>query len=205
MSYWQKLSRREALSRMGILASTVVASPSTLSMDSAAWPAATSVPQVSASGYGTDPVLSPPEASPWPRILSKSQLQSLADLSEFVCPGSVEAGVVDVLNEWLSAPYPDQTSDRELILPGLNWLQSLAPPSLAGFFQQIDQTGARSVQLRFLARVRILVTGAYFSSPQGVKELGYVGNRPIAGDYPGPSDAALSHLNRLLDDLGLEL
>ena len=50
---------------------------------------------------------------------------------------------------------------------------------------------------------RGLVAGAYFSSPAGVAELGYRGNTPIAGPYPGPSPAALDHLNSLLDELGL--
>lgn len=58
---------------------------------------------------------------------------------------------------------------------------------------------------RFIQRFRLLVVGAYFSSEMGVAELGYAGNIPIAGDYPGPSVAAQQHLSALLDELGLTL
>ena len=204
MSYWQTLSRREALRRMSVLAATLTMSPNTVQAQTDPW-SNTPVPSVDAPGYGTDPILNQPEISPWPRILSQPQLNQVAQLAELICPGSTTAGVPDVLNEWLSAPYPDQTQDRALILPGLAWLESTNLDRLPRLIEQIDQGKTDSPELRFLARLRILITGAYFSSPEGTKELGYVGNRPIAGDYPGPSDPAMSHLEDLLNELDLEL
>ena len=35
-------------------------------------------------------------------------------------------GVVDFIDEWISAPYPQQRADRELILKGLPWLNAEA-------------------------------------------------------------------------------
>ena len=121
MSYWQTLSRREALRRMSVLAATLTMSPNTVQAQTDSW-SNTPVPSVDARGYGTDPILNQPEISPWPRILSQPQLNQVAQLADLICPGSITAGVPDVLNEWLSAPYPDQTQDRALILPGLVWL-----------------------------------------------------------------------------------
>ena len=37
-----------------------------------------------------------------------------------------------------------------------------------------------------------------------MRELGYQGNVAIAGDYPGPTEAAMAHLNEQLEKLGLE-
>ena len=204
MSYWQKLSRREAIIRMGTLAATLTVSPHVIAEENSTWVDA-AIPKVDAPGYGTDPILNAPEVSPWPRILSKTQLDQLADFADFICPGASVAGVPDVLNEWLSAPYPDQQRDRELILPGLNWLKTTDQTSILSMIEQIDKGRQDAIQLKFIARLRTLIAGAYFSSPEGAHELGYVGNRPIAGDYPGPSNAAMTHLNELLDQLGLEL
>ncbi len=47
------------------------------------------------------------------------------------------------------------------------------------------------------------MTIAYFASPEGTKDLGYIGNIPIAGDYPGPTPEAIAHLDTILDELGL--
>ncbi|MBT5682665.1 MAG: gluconate 2-dehydrogenase subunit 3 family protein, partial [Gammaproteobacteria bacterium] len=44
---------------------------------------------------------------------------------------------------------------------------------------------------------------AYFASPEGTKDIGYIGNTPIAGDYPGPTPEAMAHLDKMLSDLGL--
>lgn len=221
MSYWQKLSRREALTRMAALAAGLSVNATANSADeikASAW--STDLPAVDAPGYGTDPILSNPEDSPWPRLLSRSQLDVLASLAEFFCPGSIDAGVVDVLNEWLSAPYPDQSQDRQVVVPGFGWLDaemarqhgnSFATASLPQqinflepYIELIDRDSTNTPPLKFLSRVRILITGAYFSSPQGASELGYVGNQPIAGDYPGPSKEAWAHLNDLLEELDLQ-
>jgi hypothetical protein len=50
---------------------------------------------------------------------------------------------------------------------------------------------------------RKLVLAAFFCTPEGTKDLGYIGNIPIIGDYPGPSEEAMAHLNTKLQELGL--
>lgn len=47
--------------------------------------------------------------------------------------------------------------------------------------------------------------GIVFCSPEGVKDMGYLGNVPIVADYPGPTDEAMVHLDKVLDPLGLTL
>ena len=52
-------------------------------------------------------------------------------------------------------------------------------------------------------RLRSLVLAAYFCSEAGSREIGYQGNVAISGDYPGPTEEAKAHLDKVLDELGL--
>ena len=85
-------------------------------------------------GYGTDPKLTKPEKAPWSRIMIDVQLQTAAILADFILPASGAApsasalGVPDFIDEWVSAPYPDQVKDRAVVLNGLNALRSCRPP-----------------------------------------------------------------------------
>ena len=83
-------------------------------------------------GYGTDPKLTHPTAAPWPRIMSKPQLQTAALMCDFILPASADApsatalGVPDFIDEWISAPYPAQVADRPVVLDGLKWVEDEA-------------------------------------------------------------------------------
>ena len=56
---------------------------------------------------------------------------------------------------------------------------------------------------RFFSRIRSLVFGAYFTTPEGIEDIGYIGNVPIAGEYPGPTDEAMEHIREVAESLGL--
>ena len=79
-------------------------------------------------GYGTDPKLTKPEKAPWSRIMIAEQLQTAAILADFILPASGAApsasslGIPDFVDEWVSAPYPDQVKDRPVVMNGLNAL-----------------------------------------------------------------------------------
>jgi hypothetical protein len=85
-----------------------------------------------AKGYGTDPNLMHPGKAAWPRVMTQAQLQTTALICDFVLPASAGApaatalGVPDFIDEWVSAPYPDQTKDRPIILDGLKWVEDEA-------------------------------------------------------------------------------
>ncbi len=183
---------------------------------------------IQAVGYGTDPNLVQPVAEPWPRTLNDAQLKLLDVLADILLPADGETpaasqvGVSTVVDHWVSAPYPLQQQHRSVVLAGFDWLQREAErrfnvafvqataPQQLGIIDDIafelPPAGTPFHQpAQFFALLRRLVTGAYYSSPQGLKELGYQGNVPIAGDYPGPTQAAMQHLNKQLDRLGLHL
>lgn len=158
-----------------------------------------------AKGYGTDPKLNPPAKAPWPRIMTDDQLQVAAVLADFILPATATApsatalGVPDFIDEWVSAPYPDQLKDRPLILDGL---KTLGPSLLkAGAPARAAKLGALA-GTPFFKRFRALTVGAYYTTEAGFKDLGYIGNVTRASD-PGPSDEVKAALERELKKLGL--
>jgi Gluconate 2-dehydrogenase subunit 3 len=60
------------------------------------------------------------------------QLQHTAVLGDLILPGSTTApapsalGIPDFVDEWVSAPYPEQLEDRKTILEGLRWMDAEA-------------------------------------------------------------------------------
>jgi hypothetical protein len=205
-TYTPKVDRRTAIAWIGAVgAATAVGAGVVVYGQRRAKPAA------EAKGYGTDPKLVKPEKAPWPRILTKDELQTAAILSDFILPPSGGApsasalGVPDFIDEWVSAPYPDQMKDRPLIVGGL---QALGPKVLG------IEAGKRAAALaalpaasdeatrKFFRRFRALVVGAYYTTEAGFKDIGYIGNVARTAD-PGPSEAVKAALEAQLKKLGL--
>lgn len=230
-TYHSGMSRRDSLKLLMVLAGSSLLPALTITESFAAdvaaghWPDLQLKP-ITAAGYGTDPNLILPPASPWPLTLTPEQLTLVACLSDILVPaeGSVPAasavGVPAVVNEWISAPYPAQQRDRLTILSALVWLDDEATLRFGSTFlassaaQQLaiiddiaydsPQTPAefKRIALAF-SRLRNLVLAAFFSTPEGSKDLGYLGNTAIAGDYPGPTPEAYAHLESALKNLEL--
>ena len=201
-------------------------SPTPMAKSSAGhWPDLKLAP-ISASGYGKDPNLIIPPTSAWPRTLSAEHLSLVAVLADILVPrdgdipSASEVKVPEVIDEWVSAPYETQQRDRPNILATLVWIDdeaalrfnskfvALNPAQQLAIMDDIayrtDQENSEFSRISgTFNRFRQLVLAAFFCSPQGTKEIGYLGNVPIAGDYPGPSDEAMNHLNQVLTDLGL--
>src|SRR5262249_49811834 len=123
--YVSKIDRRTAIAWMGAVGAAVGAGVVVAGCQPGEKPA-------EAKGYGTDPNLVKPAKAPWPRILTADELQIVASVCDYIlpasgtAPGANELGVPDVINEWVSAPYPDQAKDRPIIQGGLKWLQEEA-------------------------------------------------------------------------------
>jgi len=178
------------------------------------------------AGYGADPDLMHPSV-PWSRTLSDGQLQTASALADIMLPAdgrspaASDLGVTDFIDEWVSAPYPDQRRDRETILAGLEWLERESRSRFGASFAAAGESSKKELLdslawpvasdadladgVEFFRRFRYLAVGAYYSTPEGMRDAGYVGNVAINGPYPGPSDEAMAHLEGVLDKLGLEL
>jgi len=163
-----------------------------------------------AKGYGTDPNLVKPAPAPWPRLLSDDELQAAAVLSDFILPATATApaasalGVPDFIDEWVSAPYPDQLEDRPVIRDGL---KALIPDVVRGDAARRTaalaalRTSRDEATRTFFQRFRTLTIGAYYTTEAGFKDIGYIGNEVRAAD-PGPSAEVKAVLQQRLKALG---
>ncbi len=187
-----------------------------------AWPA--DVPPLSpARGYGRDPDLTAPTV-PWPLTLSKAQRATIDLLGDMILPadaGSPGAGSLGVgafVDEWISAPYPQQQEDRAKLMRGLSWLDAqtralhgtgfaaTTVPQRAALLDALTvaQPAATMVApVAFMDRLRYLFVLGYYSLPEGRGDMGYIGDQPTEGAYPGPTPEALAHLSALLETLKL--
>jgi Gluconate 2-dehydrogenase subunit 3 len=176
------------------------------------------------AGYGVDPDLMSPVV-PWPRTMTEAQLAVAATLCDMILPederspAASAVGVPDFIDEWISAPYTQQRADRDVVLGGLEWLEHQSRSRFDASFtaaaeaQRADLVDSLAFpvasatdlagQIEFFRLFRFLAVGAFYSTEQGMQDVGYVGNVAISGDYPGPSDEAMQHLAGVLEQLGL--
>jgi hypothetical protein len=138
--------------------------------------------------------------------MTAAQLRTTALLCDFILPASADApsatavGVPDFIDEWVSAPYPDQTADRTIILAGLDWAETRTP-NFASLTRKPSDPDLKAPHT-FFRRFRSLTIGAYYTTEVGFKEIGYIGNVPMAA-YPGPSDEVKAILDTRLKKMGL--
>ena len=167
-----------------------------------------------AKGYGTDPDLTRhyKAGELWPLSFTDAQRLTAAALCDVIIPADAESpaastvGVVDFLDEWVSAPYPDQQEDRDIVLPGLAWIDAEATKRFSQPFAAL--TGVQQAAIcddichtarakpefkqaaKFFATYRDLTAGGFYTTPQGRKDLRYVGNMPLA-TFDGPPPEVL--------------
>jgi hypothetical protein len=175
-------------------------------------------PLLALKGYGTDPDLLKTyhPGDVWPLTLTTPQRQLAGVLSDLIIPadehsGSASSvGVVDFIDEWVSAPYPDCRRDRPIVLAGFGWLDAEGVRRFGKDFVALDasqQTAicddicdaaraapARRDAARFFAVYRDLTAAGFYSTPVGRKDLGYIGNVPLKR-FDGPPVELLRKLN----------
>ena len=169
-------------------------------------------------GYGTDPkllkVYKPGDV--WPLTLTEPQratAKTLADLiipKDDLGPAASEVGVVEMLDEWISAPYPQQRADRPIVLNGLAWIEAESGKRFGKTFTELSADQHRAIcddicfapqakpELReaagFFSRFRSICAAAYYGTPPGWAAIGYVGNTPLVS-FEGPPDEVLKRLD----------
>jgi hypothetical protein len=180
--------------------------------------AAPSQPPAAASvtGYGKDPSLTkiyqPGEL--WPLTLNEHQRATATVLSDMIIPEDNESpaaskvGVVDFIDEWISAPYPTNQKDRPVIIEGLAWLDAEAQRRFKNPFSALTEKERMAIcddisaakpaaqfaqAATFFARYRALTAGGFYTTPIGMKDLRYVGNVATT-TYDGPPPEVLKKL-----------
>ena len=165
------------------------------------------------AGYGTDPdlVREWKPGGPWPLTLSADARLTTTALVDLIIPADEHSpaasavGVVDFIDEWISAPYPAQRGDRDLVLPGLLWIEAEALQRFGKSFHVLGEPQKAAIAddicvaspapkfataAKFFAKFRDLTAGGFYTTPIGMKDIGYVGN--VALDkFDGPPLAVL--------------
>jgi hypothetical protein len=182
-------------------------------------------PPIRAPGYGYDPDLNKP-VIPWPLTLDAAEREKLRLAADLMLPADAHSPSGAALHldafvdEWVSAPYPEQRQDRALILSGLQWLHAESKSRFGQTFAQASDAQRRAIfdlvafrknvqpdyvrPARFFIRLRGLMLSGFYSLPEGVADIGYLGNNPSLGLYSGPTGEAMAHLNAALDRLGIK-
>ena len=206
-----RIDRRTAIKWMLTAAAATAASagsPRLLANDAA---------PIAAEGYGTDPDLlrdyKPGDV--WPLTLSDAQRLTAATLCAVILPthsphpSAADLGVHDFIDEWISAPYPAQREDRPVILQGLEWIEAESRKRFGQSFPNLVRGQRHAIcddicsvekakpefskPAIFFARFRDLTAGGYYTTPEGMKDIGYTGNLPLA-TFDGPSPEVLKRL-----------
>jgi hypothetical protein len=175
-----------------------------------------STPLPPGRGYGTDPDLlkeyHPGEL--WPLTFNDAQRSTAAALCSIIIPrddrspSAGELRVHDFIDEWISAPYPAQRADRPLILDGLAWLDEETRRRFGRDFAGATHARRESIcadlagaslaselasPAKFFARFRELTASGFYTTPEGMQDIGYVGNSPLPS-FEGPPAAVRRQL-----------
>ena len=188
----------------------------------AAWPllekgGARADAAVTARGYGTDPnlVVTYHPGELWPLTLTAEQRRLAGILADIIIPADGHSpsasavGVVEFIDEWVSAPYPAHQQDRTIVQGGFAWLDAAALRRSGKAFVELDSAAHHAIcddicdesragialrdAARFFALYRDLTASGFYSTPAGRKDLSYIGNVPLAS-FDGPPPALLKSL-----------
>lgn len=205
MSELQRMDRRQAIKWM------VTASAAFSALDPAGLLAASS------HGYGTDPnlmqVYKPGDL--WPLTFTAQQHKTVSALCDLILPAdeaspsASQLKVPDFLDEWISAPYPTQQADRELLLRGLKWLDTESTRKFKKEFVELSEPQQRQIcdaicsvehaapalksAAQFFDKFRELAMGGFYTTPEGFKDIRYLGNIPLQ-KFDGPPPEVLRYL-----------
>lgn len=154
-------------------------------------------------GYGTDPdilkIYKPGDV--WPLTLTEAQRVTASALCDVIIPadangpGAAAVKVHEFIDEWISAPYPGHDDDKRLIIEGLAWIDAESQKRFQNDFVNLISRQKTAIcddicyapnakeefrkPAQFFRRYRDLTAGGYYSTPEGMKDIGYTGNVPL--------------------------
>lgn len=166
------------------------------------------------SRSATDPDLNNPTVH-WEFVLDEFELTTLASLCDMIIPAdefspsASSLGAHHYINEHVSAPYDNNKADLVMVRGGIVWLNSESSRRFNKTFvelnaqQQTDicddiqweKTAKPQYRMgaRFFEKIRNLTATAFYTTEQGMADIGYVGNKPSV-NFDGPPAEVLSRL-----------
>jgi len=170
-----------------------------------------------AAGTPTDPDLLA-TVIPWDRSLTEDELKTLVALCDLIIPADEHSpaastlGAHEFIDEWVSAPYEGMKKDKVLVRGGIVWLDGESNRRFGLRFRELKETqmveicddlcygpeAAPEYQAasRFFDKIRDLTATAFYTTKEGMADVGYVGNMPLPQWDPPPDDA-LRHVGLL--------
>ncbi len=167
-----------------------------------------------AAGTLTDPDLLAPLV-PWDMLLTEGEMATVAALADMIIPAderspsATAVGAHHFVNEWVSAPYEGQARDLVLVRGGLVWLNAESVERFDRTFSDLsdDERGAILDDIRYLPeaapefrtgarffdKMRDLVATGFWTTDEGMVDLGYQGNVPLPS-FDGPPRDVLDRL-----------
>jgi hypothetical protein len=187
----------------------VLAASAALRLPNVSFDAAAATP--TAKGYGKDPDLLKTYAPGdlWPLTLTKEQRVTATALCDLIIPddgqspAASKVGVVDFIDEWISAPYPEHADDKKVVVEGLHWLDGEAQRRFKAPFAKLSTTQMAAIAddlvakpaksgldaaAAFFERYRALTAGGFYTTPVGTRDLKYVGNVATATFEGAPKE-----------------
>ena len=143
----------------------------------------------------------------WDKVLSADERATAAAVCDMILPAdqaspsASQLEVEDFVDEWVSAPYPLQEQDLQIVRGGLAWINTESGKRFKRRFAELDQKQKTAIcddiadlekarrgfraGARFFDRMRFLTMLGFYTTLEGMKDLGYVGNVPSA-EWKGP-------------------
>ena len=178
--------------------------------------AAPSQPTRTSGPRGTlsDPDLQRPKKD-WPRKLLASELVTIAALCDMIIPADEKSpsassvGAPAYINEYVSSPTDNGARDLVRVRGGLSWLNLESTHRFDKPFAKLSHEQKTQIcddicylpkaraelqqGARFFALMRNLTATAFYTTDEGMKDVGYMGNVALP-KWDGPPLAVLKHL-----------
>ena len=162
-----------------------------------------------------DPDLVHPRPGTWPRQLSAGELITLSALCDAIIPADAQSprasavGVPAWINEYVSAPYEGQQNALVRVRGGLSWLNLESNKRFGRPFVRLSEGERTQIcddicylpnaksefrsAARFFDLVRDLSAVGFYTTHEGMRDIGYIGNVPLP-KFPEVSPALRAKL-----------
>ena len=126
-------------------------------------------------------------------------------------PAASALHVHEFIDEWISAPYPDQATDRPTVIDGLAWIDAEAGRRFKKDFADLNAAQQTAIcgdicylpkaadrfktAARFFAKFRDLTAGGFYTTPEGMRTSATRATcrpRPSTGRHPRHSSTSAS-------------
>lgn len=177
-------------------------------------PASTGKPTVGPRGTLSDPDLLNPKIT-WEMQLTAAEMTTLTALCDVIIPAddtspsASKVGVPAYINEYVSAPSDWYKRALVQVRGGLAWINVESTKRFGKAFHEITDAQRTAIcddicyapkakpefkqAAKFFDRVRDLTAEGFYTTDEGMKDIGYVGNVALP-KFDGPPPEVLKHL-----------